>query len=125
MSYIEKMRKELNINNSLRTYFDSGSHEFNQTNYQEKIETLARIISSDFDLEKVIKEYKKNYSGEGYKHVYGNVKRTFVFLISFIKTGESIDPETIMNLQSKSEEEVISLFISDVREKVLPHEGKS
>lgn len=124
MSNIEKMKNELNIHKPLRTYFDAGSHQFNQTNFDEKINTLSRIISTGFDLEKIIKEYKRNYSGDGYKHVYGNVKATLIGFISYIKTGKSIDGEIYLSLDSKSEKEVIQILISDIREMGLPLERK-
>lgn len=118
MTYLEKMTKDLGIFKPLRTYFDWGSHQFNQTNYEEKINTLARIaISEKYDLERVIKLYKKNYSGDGYKHVYRNVKRTLISLISYVNSGESIDPETLMELSPKSEIEVIQIFTEKLQKR--------
>ena len=116
MTYLEKMTNDLRILRPLRTYFDWGSHQFNQTNYEEKITTLRRIATNEkYDLEKVIRLYKKNYSGEGYKHVYRNVKRTLISLISYLKSGESIDSEIIMELSPKSEKEVVQIFIEKLQ----------
>lgn len=118
MTYLEKMTNDLRILKSLRTYFDAGSHQFNQTNYEEKISTLARIVTSEkYDLERVIRLYKKDYSGEGYKHVYRNVKNTLIGLTSFLSSDESIDPETLMELSPKSEKEVIEIFIKKLQKK--------
>lgn len=117
MTYLEKMTRDLKISKPLRTYFDWGSHQFNQTNYEEKINTLARIaVSEKYDLERVIKLYKKNYSGEGYRHVYTNVKNTLISLISYLNSGESIDPMVMMELEPKSEKEVITYFIERLRQ---------
>lgn len=123
MTYLEKMTKELKIFKPLRTYFDWGSHEFDQTNYEEKTNTLQRIATSEkYDLEKVIRLYKKNYNSEGYKHVYRNVKRTLISLTSYLNSGESIDPETLMDLSSKSEKEVIEILNEKLQKKTKnPH----
>lgn len=116
MSNIEKMRNALNIQRPLRTYFDAGSHQFNQTTFDEKINILSLIITSGFDLEKIIKEYKENYNGEGYEHVHSNVKRTLIGIISYIKTRKSIEGEIYLSLDSKSEKEVIQILIDDIKQ---------
>ena len=124
MTVIEKMRQELGVHKPLRTYFDAGSHQFNQTNYEEKVNTLARIISAGYDLEMIIEEYKDNYSMDGYQHVRRNLKQTLIGLISYINTGDNIDPENFVSLHSKSEKEVIQLLIKNIREDVLPLKEK-
>ena len=110
------MTRDLKIFKPLRTYFDSGSHQFNQTNYEEKISTLARIVTSEkYDLERAIRLYKKNYSGDGYKHVYQNVKNTLISFISYLDSGESIDGITIVTLSPKTEKEVIEIFVEKLQ----------
>lgn len=107
MNIIKKLRKDLGIQRSWRTYFDSGSYEFERTDYEEKVQTLKRIITSGYRLELVLAHYKENYSIPGYEHVISNLKRTLIFLISYLRTGESIDAFIIENMIVLPEDTVI------------------
>lgn len=118
----QKLTDELNIHKPLRTYFDSGSHEFNQTNFDEKIQTLAKIISNGYDLNKVIKQYKSNYSLDGYKHVYKNAIPTLQGFISYLNNGNSYDLLTNQALENASDKEVIKLLTETIKEKVLKNQ---
>jgi len=118
----QKLSDELNIHKPLRTYFDSGSHEFNQTNFDEKIQTLAKIISNGYDLNDVIKQYKSNYSLDGYKHVYKNAIPTLQGFISYLNNGNSFDLMTYKALENASDKEVIKLLTETIKEKVLKNQ---
>ena len=110
----QKMTEELKINNPLRTYFDAGSSEFNRTDFDEKIQTIGRIVSNGYDLKNVIKQYKLNYSSDGYKHVYDNAIPTLKMYIPYLNS-------TIisMDLENASDDEVIELLTEMVKEKVI------
>lgn len=110
----QKMTEELKINSPLRTYFDSGSSQFNRTDMDEKIQTIGRIISSGYDLNKVIKQYKLNFSSDDYKHIYENAIPTLKMYISYLKSSIlSVD------LADASDEEVIELLTELLKEKVI------
>lgn len=111
MKISEKIKEELRINRSFRTYFDSGSEEFNQTELSEKAQTISRIISRDFDLHKLIREYKKAYNSAEKLHIYNNVSPTIIQLISYIKTGNVFDPYVRKRLENAKESNVIECLI--------------
>lgn len=119
MELTEKVREELKMHRSFRTYFDSGSHEYNQTELKEKTETVARIIQHGFDFHKLIKDYKSNYNSDGYFHIYKNVSRTLIELISYIRTGNIFDPTTRKKLENAKENEVIANLIEIVKTNLL------
>lgn len=118
----QKLTDELNIHNPLRTYFDSGSSEFNRTIYDEKIQTLAKIISNGYDLNEVVKQYKLNYNSDGYKHVYKNAIPTLQGFISYLNNGNSFDLLTNQALENASDKEVIKLLTETIKEKVLKNQ---
>lgn len=118
----QKLTNELNIHKPLRTYFDSGSHEFNQTNFDEKIQTLAKIIFNGYDLNKIIKQYKSNYSLEGYKHIYKNAIPTLIGYISYLNNGTSLDILTYKALKNSSDKEVIKVLTEAIEEKILKNQ---
>jgi hypothetical protein len=115
----EEITKKLKIHRPLRTYFDSGSHEFNQTNYDEKIRTLAKIVSAGYDLNTIVKEYKSLYSSNGYRHIYDHIIPTIKEHISYINSGVIYDSRTLKSLEKATDKEVIKHFTDTLREKVL------
>ena len=118
----QKMVEDLKIHHPLRTYFDQGSSEFNRTNYDEKIKTLTKIIDNDYDLHKVIKQYKSNYSMSGYSHVYNNVIPTLGGLISYLTHQDHLDWYFNKDLQSLSESEIIDNLIELIKKNSLKNE---
>lgn len=118
----QKLTDELNIHKPLRTYFDSDSHEFNQSNFDEKIQTLAKIISNGYDLNKIIKQYKSNYSLDGYKHIYKNVIPTLLSYISYLNNENSFDILTYKALENASDKEVIKLLTETIEDKILKNQ---
>jgi|GEM_PF-1427079 hypothetical protein len=118
----QKMADDLKIHNPLRTYFDSGSSEFNRTNYDEKIQTLAKIISNGYELNEIVKQYKSNYSLDGYKHVYKNVIPTLKGFISYLNNENSYDFFTLQDLKEASDKEVIKLLTETIKEKILKNQ---
>lgn len=115
----QRLVDELKIHNSLRTYFDSGSSQFGRTEYIEKFQTLSTIISHGFDLNEIIEQYKSNYSGSGYQHVYNNVGPTLVGLISYLRTGNTFDLETRYSLENATEEEIVKQLTDEIKEKII------
>lgn len=115
----EEMTEKLKIHRPLRTYFDSGSHEFSQTDYDEKIRTLAKIVSAGYDLNTIVKEYKSDYSSDGYRHIYNHIIPTIKEHISYINSGKIYDSRTLKPLEKATDKQVIQLFTDTIREKVL------
>lgn len=115
----EEMKEKLKIYKPLRTYFDIGSYEFNQTDYDEKISTLAKIVSAGYDLNKIVKEYKSHYSLEGYRHIYNNITPTIKGHIAYINYSKAYDPRTLKLLEKASDKQVIKLLTDTIHEKVL------
>lgn len=115
----EEMTEKLKIHRPLRTYFDSGSHEFSQTDYDEKIRTLAKIVSAGYDLNTVVKQYKSDYNSDGYRHIYNHIIPTIKEHISYINSGKVYDPRTLKPLENATDKEVVKLFTDTIREKVL------
>ncbi|HLV15732.1 MAG TPA: hypothetical protein VKY41_11165 [Xanthomarina sp.] len=118
----QKLTDELNIHKPLRTYFDRGSHQFNQTNIDEKIQTLAKIIFNGYDLNEVVKQYKQNYSSDNYIHVYKNAIPTLQGFISYLHNGNSFDLTTYRALENASGKDVIKLLTETIKEKVLKNQ---
>jgi len=115
----EEMTEKLKIHRPLRTYFDSGSHEFSQTDYDEKIRTFAKMVSAGYDLNTIVKEYKSHYSSDGYRHIYNHIIPTIKEHISYINSGKVYDSRTLKPLENATDKEVIKLFTDTIREKVL------
>jgi|SRR5690554_1391143 len=110
----QQMTEELKINNPLRTYFDAGSSEFNRTDFDEKIQTLSRIISNGYDLKNVIKQYKLNYSSDGYKHVYDNAIPTLKMYISYLNNAG-----TFKDLENAQDDEVVEILTELIKGGVI------
>jgi hypothetical protein len=59
--------EQLNLRYPLRTYLDDASDEFKSTSIEEKINTLAQLVGTGFDLNHIVKQYKHKYCLQGYK----------------------------------------------------------
>jgi len=115
-SLIEQLRNQLGIHR-FRVYLDSGSSEFNEKTFEQKVKMFAKIIWLGYDLKEVIKEYKEIYSAEGYRHVYDNVIPTLKEYISYLEWGIIYSPVVLRPLEEKSDDEIIEIFIKTVKEK--------
>mgnify|MGYP001117803187 FL=1 len=111
--------EQLNLNYPLRTYFDSGSYEYNSTPLEEKINTLARLVDNGFDLNDIVKYYNQQYSLPGYKHIRNNLALTLKEYISYLTTSNKMDWKTISALGDASDREIIKLLTELLKEFIL------
>jgi hypothetical protein len=114
----EKLKEVFNIVHSWRTYFDSGSSEFYTTTYQEKINTLSRLLYFKTDFHKLIAEYKELHDSN--KPLLNNIGKTFIGLISFVRTGESFNYKTMLKFEEATDETIINAFVESIQTLVLP-----
>lgn len=117
LSEMEKVQNTFSALHSFRTYFDSGSNEFNRVKLEKKAEMIEAIIGRGFDFHQLIKEYKEYYNEDGYMHVYDATIPTLIGMNSFIKSGKFIDPYNQRELVNKSDKEVIDALIETVKQK--------
>ena len=115
LSEMEKVQNAFSAMHSFRTYFDSGSNEFNRVKLEKKAEMIEAIIGKGFDFHQLIKEYKDYYNEDGYMHVYDATIPTLIGMNSFIKSGNFIDPYNQRELVNKSDREVIDALIKTVK----------
>lgn len=108
----QQMVEELHIKNPLRTYFDAGSSQFNRTDFNEKIQTLERVVSSGYDLNKVIQQYKYNFSSDGYKHIHDNAIPTLIKYIRYLDNTINLQ-----ELEKAADAEVIKLLTDMILKK--------
>ena len=114
----QQIAEELKLTKPMRTYFDSGSSEFERTDYDEKIRTIGRMISNGYDLKKVIKQYKLNYGLDSQKHVFDDAVPTLKGYISYLNSRVIYDSMILKDLETASDDEVIKLLTVMITEKV-------
>jgi hypothetical protein len=115
----EQVREVFKIHRPWRTYFDSGSHQFNQTDYTEKINTLGRLVYFNVDLRKLITDYKSYYSSDRRIVIRENVRKTLIGIISYIRKGVSYHYLTIREYENAPERTVITELIKTLKDQVL------
>src|SRR5690554_1926696 len=85
-----------------------------QIRFEEKIQTLSRIISNGYDLKNFIKQYKLNYSSDGYKHVYDNAIPTLKMYISYLNNAG-----TFKDLENAQDDEVVEILTELIKGGVI------
>jgi hypothetical protein len=116
----DKIETVLNIHYSRRTLFDSGTYQFNKTEYDDKVQTLSRMVYFGVSLHKYIREYKKYYSSPTYLPLRNNVGKTLIGIISHIRTGICYNYWVTKPLEDASDREIISALVKEIKEKILP-----
>lgn len=114
----QQITEDLKLSKPMRTYFDSGSSEFNRTDMDEKIQTLGRMIARGYDLKDVIGQHKLNYSLDTQKHVYDNAIPTLKMFIKYLNEGVNYDFGIIKYLETASDDDVIELLTVMITENV-------
>lgn len=115
----ELVEQTIKIDN-WRSNFDSLSYEFNSTTLPEKIEALAKVVYHGYDLSEVIKEYKEDYSSEGYQHVLDNLKGSLINLLSFLISEDISNYKVAKQFERKTENELVETLISLLKSEVIP-----
>ena len=118
-SKTKPLSKQLNLSYPLRTYLDDGSHEFNSTGIEEKVDTLARLVNEGIDLYQILKHYKHSYRLPGYQHIKDNAAHTIKGYISYLVTKRSYDWQTISALDGASDQEITKLLTELLKEFIL------
>jgi hypothetical protein len=111
--------EQLNLRYPLRTYLDDASDEFKSTSIEEKINTLAQLVGTGFDLNHIVKQYKHKYCLQGYKHIKDNLAFTLKGYISYLVKGSIIDLQTISALEGASDKEITKLLAELLKEFIL------
>jgi hypothetical protein len=62
MTKLEKIQQKVNLPNSLKSLFQSGSNEFNTQDYFNKINVLRSVVQNGFSTYDLTEIYKKRYS---------------------------------------------------------------
>jgi hypothetical protein len=118
---LEQIKTRYNIYHSFRTFFDSGSYQFERTTFEEKLNTLARLVYCQLDLHEVIKEYKKHYTAERNSQPRNNLFKTLVNLISYLRFNVRLDLRVEKECDGKSEKELIQILSADLKKHILPN----
>jgi hypothetical protein len=116
----EKLIGDLKVTHSLRTFFDSGSDESTLLSNQEKLETMAKAIYLNYDLNKIVEDYRMNYNPKYDHYILENINPSIKELISFLNSGIIYDSKTLNSLENTKRYDLIKLLENKIREKVLP-----
>ena len=68
---------------TLRTVFDPYSSEWNETDFEKKVEILERVIEAGEDLEGLIMEYKLRYNDQNRKDIANSVEDALAALLGY------------------------------------------
>lgn len=68
---------------TLRTVFDPGSHEWNQTTMEEKIALIKKILENKLSIEFILAHYEMHYREEGRDDIARNAKRGLAHILQY------------------------------------------
>jgi hypothetical protein len=104
----------LSIHYALRAYFDQLS---GKVKMEDRVKFFARVVKGNYNLHKLVKEYKTDKKGQ---HYLNGLNNTLIATICFINSGDQIHVPTLLKLKTATEEEIIDELISVIQKKVLP-----
>ena len=99
-----------------RFLFDSGSDEYNSVKIEEKLSVFCRIVLFDFNINEILKEYKKNRAD----YIRKNIKPTLIEYISFLETSVVYDYEISEKFKNKSEKFIVEELNKKIKEILFP-----
>ena len=68
---------------TFRTILDPFSSEWNETDYNKKIEILERVVAAGEDLEILISDYKERYDEQNRKDISSSVESALTKLLQY------------------------------------------
>jgi hypothetical protein len=68
---------------TFRTIFDPFSSEWNDTNYDKKIQILEKVVASGEDLHELIIDYKQRYNEQNRHDISGSVEYALIELLKY------------------------------------------
>ncbi len=74
---------------TFRTIFDPFSSEWNQTDFNKKIEILTKVVQAGEDLENLISDYKERYNEQNRKDIANCVEGALAQLLQFKLTHDN------------------------------------
>jgi hypothetical protein len=101
----DRIREVFRIFRSWKTYFDFFSEKFDETNMEEKVNTLSLLVLFDVNLEKLLREYKDYYSEDS--SVLGSLNKTLAHLWSYAETGKSGDYAFVSKYETADEKTLL------------------
>lgn len=92
-NYSERVDKALGNSYSphrtLRSCLDPGSSEWNETNMDERVEVLKKLVKAGDDLDKIFLAYKITYNEMNKPHVSKNLENGLTALLQHILNKQS------------------------------------
>lgn len=73
---------------TMRTVFDPLSSEYSDTSLDQKIEILKKIVNNDFQLRRLISDYKERYIEQNRRDIASEVEKSLVVLLDHILKDE-------------------------------------
>lgn len=68
---------------TFRTVFDPFSSEWNETDYEKKIEILKKVVAAGEDLEILIRDYKNRYHEQNRREISSSVETALAKLLEY------------------------------------------
>jgi hypothetical protein len=113
--YTEKLR-DLRINNpTLRDCFDPFCSEYNDSTFEEKIETLQKVIANGFSLQQIVKDYCKYYNSQTKPYVAKDLNTGLTTLIDELLNNYTKKKLTYAD-KIYSNEELIIILTSQLKD---------